>query len=57
MYECYASMYVCTLHVCSASGGQKRTSDPLELELQMFVSCHVGAGNEIWFICKGSQCS
>lgn len=24
--------------------GQKRTSDPLELELQLVVSCHVGAG-------------
>lgn len=25
-------------------GGQKRVSDPLELELQMIVSCHVGWG-------------
>ena len=29
-----------------ACGGQKRASDPLELELQEVVSCHVGAGNE-----------
>jgi hypothetical protein len=32
-------------HVHLALGGQKRTSDPLRLELQMIVSCHVGAGN------------
>lgn len=26
-------------------GGQKRVSDPSELELQTFVSCHVNARN------------
>ena len=29
----------------SAHGGQKQVSNSLELELQMVVSCHVGAGN------------
>ena len=28
-----------------ANGGQKRVPDPVELELQIFVSHHVGAGN------------
>jgi hypothetical protein len=26
-------------------GGQEKVMKPLELELQVFVSCHVGAGN------------
>lgn len=26
-------LYVCAPHVCGAQGGQKRASDPLELEL------------------------
>jgi hypothetical protein len=36
--------------VPSALGGQKRASDPLELELQMVVSHNVAAGN--WVLCK-----
>jgi hypothetical protein len=39
-----ACMYVCTC-MLGAHRSQKRTSDSLELELQMFVSHHVGAGN------------
>jgi hypothetical protein len=35
---------ICT-HRSGASRGQMGTSDPLELELQTFVSHHVGAGN------------
>jgi hypothetical protein len=31
--------------VPGAQSGQKRELDPLELELQMVVSCFVGAGN------------
>lgn len=38
-------MYVCVLHAMPGSyGGQKRISDPLELELQVTVSHCVGAG-------------
>jgi hypothetical protein len=33
---------LCVPCVCSAHGGQQRMSDPLKLELQMAVSCHVG---------------
>jgi hypothetical protein len=34
IYWCFACVYICV-----------RESDPLELELQMVVSCHVVAGN------------
>ena len=36
---------------------QKRVLDPLELELQMGVSHHVGAGNWTEVLYKSSQCS
>ena len=45
VYECIACMYVRTPVSCSAYG-QKRASDPLELELWMVVSRHMGAGNQ-----------
>lgn len=32
-------------NACSALKGQKRASDFMELELQMVVSGHLGAGN------------
>lgn len=35
-------------------GVQERVLDPLELGLQIVLSYHVTAGNEIW---KNSQCS
>jgi hypothetical protein len=38
-------MYVCAPHACNAHRGQKMATDPLELELQMDVSYHVGAWN------------
>lgn len=37
-------MYAGAPHVCSAHGGEKRALDPLEQELQLVVSYHVGAG-------------
>ena len=38
---------------CNALRGQKRTSEPLELELKKaVVSCHVGTENQIWVLCK-----
>lgn len=39
-------MHVYVYHVC-AYGGQVRTSDPLELELQVIVSCRVIVGDGI----------
>jgi hypothetical protein len=31
--------------------------DPLELELQTVVSCHVNAGNRTWVLWKSMWCS
>lgn len=38
VYEC---MYICMYvhHVCGALGGHKRVLGPLELELQVVMSC------------------
>jgi hypothetical protein len=36
-------------------GIQKRTSDPLELELRVVVSHHVGSGNVTRFLCKKNK--
>ena len=47
MYGYFACMHVCGLYVYSALGGQKRTLDPLELELRTVVNDHVGAGNSL----------
>jgi hypothetical protein len=43
-----ACMQSRTMCVPDACGGQKRMPNPLELELQVVVSHHVGAGNQIW---------
>ena len=59
-------MCVCTMccfntyvhHVLPATcGGQKKALDPLELQLQMVVSLHVGSGNLTQVLWKNSQCS
>ena len=41
----------------TACRGQKRVSDPLELDLRPVVNYHVGAGNQIQVLCKNSKCS
>ena len=38
---------LCTICIPAAQRGQKRASDSLKLELQMVVSHHMGAGNQI----------
>lgn len=43
--------------VPGALGGQKRAPDCLELELQMVVSCPVGARNQTQFLWKMSHLS
>jgi hypothetical protein len=52
--NCILHVWVVYLHVClcaicmpSSTQGQKRESDPLGLELQMVLSFHMGAGNQI----------
>jgi hypothetical protein len=52
-------LHVClsTSYLSSASGGQKRIPDSIELESQPVVSCNVGAGNWTQVLWKSSQCS
>lgn len=37
-------------------GGQGELLDLLELNLQMFLSHRVVAGNQVWVFCKNSHC-
>jgi hypothetical protein len=43
-----------TMCVTSACRGQK-VLEHLELELQILVSHHVGAGNQTWVLCQSSK--
>jgi hypothetical protein len=57
---CLSSMYggfVCeyVYHVCSACGDQKRALWHMDMELQVAVGLHQGAGNWIWVLCKRSK--
>lgn len=45
VYECLVWMYIHSSVCMEHTKSQKRILGPLELELQMLVSCHVGAGN------------
>jgi hypothetical protein len=50
-------LHICMCITCMPGfhGDQKRASDPLEPELQMVVSHHVGAGIQTWFLRKSSH--
>lgn len=39
-----AYIYVCTMFMLGAWGGQRKALDPLKLELEMVVGLHVDAG-------------
>lgn len=43
LYECFTLVYVCAPCTCSACRGQRRASDPLEIESQIVVNHHVDA--------------
>lgn len=43
---------LCTTCLPGAHKGHKRTSDLLDLQLQMVACCHMCAGNRIHFLCK-----
>lgn len=45
VYRHFWHMYVYVPHVCSALGRQNGPLNPLDLELQMSVNHHMGAGN------------
>lgn len=54
MYGCFAGVYTCVPH--AACGGQKLEElDPLELWLQMVVSCCVDAGNRTQVLSRSRQ--
>jgi hypothetical protein len=58
IYECFAFMYVCVSCVWLVPMAVRRGHrNPLELELEMIVSHHVGAGNQIQVLWKSSQCA
>jgi hypothetical protein len=42
---------------CTTHWGHGKALDPLELDLQAAVSCHVGVGNQSQVFWKNSQCS
>lgn len=44
-----------SVNVCISQKGQKRAADPLELELEMVVSRHVGDGDPTWMVWESSQ--
>lgn len=56
VHACFPYMCINHLHAWY-SQSQKRTLDPLELELKTTDSCHLGAGNWIMVLCESSQCS
>lgn len=54
---CFASIYVCLLHVCLLLLRSGEALDSLELELCMVVSHCVGVGNQTLVLCKNNKCS
>lgn len=58
-------MYVFCLHEClstqhvlpGALEGQRKDSEPLELELQIVMNHLVGAENLTWILYKSNRCS
>lgn len=57
VYKCFACVCICVLQACGAHGSQKRASDLMELELQVVVSCHVGAGHQTWVLYRSTVLS
>lgn len=52
VYECVASIYVCTPHACLVPMESEEDIGSLRLELWVVVSHHAGAGNSTWIFCK-----
>lgn len=60
VYVCMsACIYVILPATCMpcALRGQKKTSDSLELELQIVLNCHVGPRSQAQGLCKNNKCS
>lgn len=52
---CFVLMHICVVTGHSASWGQKRAWDILEVELQMILNDHIGARNLTCILWKSSQ--
>lgn len=52
-------LLVCSCSMCmlNAHGGPKSALDPVELELQMLVSCYVDSEKPTQILCKNNKCS
>ena len=48
------SVFGCVHMSAGAYRCQRRASGPFELELKAVVSCHVGTGNQLWILSRGS---
>lgn len=57
MYERLHVCYTTCPCVPCALRGQKKTSDSLELELQIVLNCHVGPRSQTQGLCKNNKCS
>ena len=55
MCECLL-VFMFTITMISAHGVQKSALDALHLELQMVVNNHLGAGNQIFVLCRTNNC-
>lgn len=55
VYECFPCMYIWAPPACNAYVDQKKES--LELELQIPVSCHMGAKTQTQALCKNIKCA
>lgn len=45
LYKCFTCEFLCILYDPGAQRDQERVSGPLDVELQLAVTCHVVAGN------------
>lgn len=49
------SVWLCTMYVFGVQGDQKKVLNPVELDLQVVVSHHVGSGTQTWVLCKNKH--
>ena len=54
---CMSVLLDCMLVHAMSTKEEKRASDPLEPELQVFVNCYVGVGKQTWVPCKNHKYS
>lgn len=52
----FCLLCLCAAYMPGPVESSSRRQIPQELELQMVVSCHVGAEPQIWILWKSNQC-